>query len=84
MPTHLFLGILAGWLNRHQQAAIDYLKTENEILKRQLNRRRPRLTDYDRRRLAIKEKELGRKALAAVAVIVTPDTIMSWHRDWWR
>ncbi len=34
---HLFLGILAGWLNRHQQAVIDYLKTENDILKRHLN-----------------------------------------------
>ena len=80
MPTHLFLGILAGWLNRHQQSVIEYLQTENEILKRQLNGRRPRLTDYDRRRLAIKGKELGRKALAAVAGIVTPDTIMAWHR----
>jgi putative transposase len=80
VPTHLFLGILAGWLNRHQQSVIEYLQTENEILKRQLNGRRPRLTDYDRRRLAIKGKELGRKALAAVAGIVTPDTIMAWHR----
>lgn len=61
--------------DRHQQAAIDYLKTENEILKRQLNGRRPRLTDYDRRRLAIKGK-----ALASVAGIVTPDTVMGWHR----
>jgi len=69
--------------DRHQQAAIDYLKTENEILKRQLNGRRPRLTDYDRRRLAIKGKELGQKALASVAGIVTPD---SWDgiADWWR
>ena len=80
MPTHLFLGILAGWLNRHQQSVIEYLKTENEILKRQLNGRRLRLTDYDRRRLAIKGKELGRRVLEAVAGIVTPDTIMAWHR----
>lgn len=78
--TNLFLGILAGWLNRHQQSVIDYLKTENEILKRQLNGRRPRLTDNDRRCLAIKGKELGRKTLAAVAGIVTPDTILAWHR----
>ena len=29
LPTHLFLGILAGWLNRHQQAVIEYLKTKH-------------------------------------------------------
>ena len=87
MPTYLFLGILAGWLNRHQQAVIEYLRTENEILKCQLNGRRPRLTgrrprltDEDRRRLAVKGKALGRKVLETVACIVTPDTIWSWHR----
>ena len=31
MPTYLLLGIFAGWLNRHQQAIIEYLRTENEI-----------------------------------------------------
>lgn len=79
-PTYVFLGILTGWLNRHQLAVIEYLQTENEILKRQLDGRRPRLTDGDRRRLAIKGKALGRRALAALAGIVTPDTILAWHR----
>ena len=80
LPTYLWLGILAGWLNRHQQAAIEYLRTENEVLKRQLNGRRPRLTDDERRRLAVKGKALGRKVLATVAGLVTPETILAWHR----
>jgi hypothetical protein len=80
MPTYLLLGIFAGWLNRHQQAIIEYLRTENEILKRQLHGRRPRLTDGERRLLAVKGKALGRKVLEAVACIVTPDTILAWHR----
>jgi hypothetical protein len=74
---------LAGWLNRHQQAVIDYLRTENaenEVLKRQLNSRRPRLTDDERRRLAVKGKALGRRALETVACIVTPEAIMAWLR----
>ena len=75
IPTCLLLGIFAGWLNRHQQAIIEYLRSENEILKRQLNRRRPRLTDGERRLLAVKGKALGRKVLETVACIVTPDTI---------
>jgi hypothetical protein len=66
MPTHLLLGIFAGWLNRHRQAIIEYLRSENEILKRQLNGRRPRLTDEERRLLAVKRKALGRKVLEAV------------------
>ena len=52
MPTYLLLGIFAGWLNRQQQAVIDYLRAENEILKRQLKGSRPRLSDDERRRLA--------------------------------
>jgi hypothetical protein len=54
LPSHLLLGILAGWLNRHQQVVIEYLKSENEILKRQLNGRRLKLTDGERRLLAVR------------------------------
>ena len=35
-PCQLVLISLAGWLNRHQQAVIDYIKEENRILKEQL------------------------------------------------
>jgi hypothetical protein len=80
IPTYLMLGILAGWLNRQQQAVIDYLRAENEILKRQLKGRRPRLTDDERRRLAVKGKALGRMVLTEIACIVTPETILGWHR----
>ena len=79
MPTHLLLGLLAGWLNRQQQAVIDYLQAENEILRRQL-KGRPKLTDGERRLLAEKGKALGRKMLGEVAGIVTPATILAWHR----
>jgi transposase InsO family protein len=42
--------------------------------------RRSRLTDDQRRRLAVKGHVLGRRHLAAVAGIVTPDTILRWYR----
>jgi transposase InsO family protein len=76
----LFL-ILAGWVNRQQQAVIDYLREENRVLRAQLQGKRLRLSDDDRRRLAVKAKVLGRKALAQVASIATPDTILRWYRD---
>ena len=50
------------------------------MLREQLGRRRLRLTDDQRRRLAAKAKGLGRKLLAEVATIVTPETLLAWHR----
>ena len=50
-PFHLLLFALAGWLNRHQQAVIDYLIEENRVLKDQLEAERLRFTDEQRIRL---------------------------------
>src|SRR5262245_30413743 len=58
-----------------------YLIEENRVLRRQLGRRRLRLTDDDRRRLAAHAYQLGRRALRQVATIVTPDTLLRWHRQ---
>src|ERR1700675_5169937 len=80
-PPLAFLFLLfSGWVNRHQQAVIDYLLEENRVLRAVNGSRRPRLTDDQRRRLAVKGKVLGRRQLAAVAGIVTPDTILRWYR----
>ena len=53
--------------------------TENRILRGQI-RGRLRLTDGERKTLAVIGKQLGRKALEEVANIVKPDTILAWHR----
>src|SRR3982750_486758 len=67
-------------MNQQQQQAIEYLREENKVLREQLGSRRLRFTDEQRRRLAAKAKGLGRRALAAVATIVTPETLLAWHR----
>ena len=79
-PLQVLLAGLAGWLNRHQQDVIAYLVEENRVLKEQLKGKRLRLSDDQRRRLAAKAKRLGRKVLDRIATIVTPDTLMRWHR----
>ena len=79
-PWQFFIVAIAGWINHHQQDIIDYLIEENRVLKGQLRGRRLRLTDSERRRLAVKGKALGRSVLETVATIVTPDTILSWYR----
>ncbi len=38
-PWQLYFLILAGWVNRQQQIVIDYLRTENQILKEKLGKK---------------------------------------------
>ncbi|MCP3917781.1 MAG: hypothetical protein GY711_19730 [bacterium] len=75
-PLRALLLTVAGWVNREQQHVVEYLIEENRVPKEQLRGRRLRLTDDQPRRLAAKGKQIGRRALASVATIVTPDTIL--------
>jgi len=79
-PWQIFVVAAAGWISRHQDAVIEYLREENRVLKQQLGGRRLRLTDAQRRRLAAKGKALGYRVLSEFATIVTSDTILRWHR----
>ena len=79
-PLAFFLLLVSGWVNRQHQAVIDYLLEENRILRAAHAPRRLRLTDDQRRRLAVKGQVLGRRRLGDVAGIVTPDTILRWYR----
>ena len=76
----LMLVTLAGWINRQQQYIIDYLMEENGVLREQCGKKRLRFTDDQRRRLAAKAKVLGRAVLRELGTLVTPDTLLRWHR----
>ena len=78
---HGLLLSIIGWLDRREREALAYLIEENRVLRRPLGRRRLRLTDDDRRRLAALAYRLGREALREVAAIVTADTLLRWHRQ---
>ena len=82
MPPALQFLVLtfAGWVNRHQDDLIEYLREENRVLREYLGPRPLRLTDAQRRRLAVRGHKLGRRVLRQVAGIVTPDTILRWYR----
>jgi putative transposase len=80
-PWQLLVLILTGWLNRQQQAVIDFLLAEVQVLKEAQGKRRIRLSKDQRCLLAIKGKALGRKVLQQISTIVTPDTILRWHRQ---
>ncbi len=79
-PFRLLLISLAGWLNQHQRDVIDYLQEENRVLREQLGNKRLRLNDDQRRRLAVRAKKLGWRVLHELKTLVTPETLLAWHR----
>jgi hypothetical protein len=51
------------------------------VLREQLGRNRLRLTEEQRRRLAVRAEPLGRAVLRNVATLVTPETLLGWYRS---
>ena len=80
-PVPLLLLMFAGWINQYQQDMIEYLKEENRLLKERLGGRRIQFTEAERRRLARKAKVLGYQVLRELETLVTPDTLLRWHRE---
>lgn len=70
MLLQVFIAMVAGWIQRHQQQVITYLLAENRVLKAQLGDRR----------LAALAHPLGRKRLQEIATLATPDTLLRWYR----
>ena len=77
----MVLAVLTGRLDRQERQALAYLMEENRVLRRQLGKRRLQFTEAERRRLAVRGHQLGRQVLRQIATIVTPDTILRWHRQ---
>ena len=76
----LLLMVVSGWVHRRQLIVIEFLQAENRTLKERLRGKRIRFTDDERALLARKAKAVGRKALLELDTIVSPDTLMRWHR----
>jgi putative transposase len=79
-PFQFLVIAVSGWMNQRQRQTIEYLREENRVLREQLGDRRLRFSDDQRRRLAAKAKGLGRKLLTEVVTLVTPETLLAWHR----
>ena len=61
----MLLLTITSWLDHREREMVGYLMEENRILRAQLGGRRLRLTDDDRRRLAVRAFRLGRPGAAA-------------------
>ena len=71
---------LAGWLTQQQNRIVDFLMEENRTLHELLGKSPLKLSDRQRRRLAVKAKPISRKVLQEICSLVTPDTLRRWHR----
>src|SRR5215813_8187507 len=78
-PLQFLVVALAGWINQQQREVIEYLQTENRVLREQLGPRRLHFTDDQRIRLT-------EEALSAAGALWSPrrqnvESVTS--RRWW-
>ena len=62
----LIITILSEWVRQQQKQVIEYLQTENQILREKHGNQRMLLNNNQRRRLAVKGKILGRNSCQEV------------------
>ncbi|MBI3326872.1 MAG: helix-turn-helix domain-containing protein [Nitrospinae bacterium] len=79
MDWKKLLGLITTSVDEELRLRNAYLAVENRILRQQIPGR-VSLCDSDRKALAHIGRQLGRKALAEIATIAQPDTILAWHR----
>ena len=72
------LAYITGTVDQELLLRNEYLVTENRILRNQI-KGRVRLSDGDRKALAVIGQKLGKQALKEVAQVVKPETILGWH-----
>ena len=73
------VGKITGTVDQHLVERNAYLLAENRVLRSRLEER-IRFTDPERIALATAAKPLGRSLFAEIATLVTPDTLLRWHR----
>jgi len=73
------LAYITGTVDQELLLRNEYLVTENRILRNQI-KGRVRLSDGERKSLAVIGQKMGKQALKEVAQIVKPETILGWHR----
>ncbi len=66
-------------LNDHLRLRNEYLMAENRILRSPIDGR-AQLTDSERKELAAIGAKRGKKALAQIATVAQPETILAWNR----
>ena len=76
--AQFLLLVVAGWVNRQQQDVIDYLQEENRVLRAGLRASVSSSLTTTGACSPSKAQALGREALAQIASVATPATLLRW------
>ena len=79
IKTEEALAMIGGHVDEELLLRNEYLAIENEILRKKIQGQ-VKLSQCERIRLATVGKKIGIKALRDVAMIVKPETILTWYR----
>ena len=79
MDWKKLLGSITESVDEELRLRNAYLVAENRLLRQQIPGR-VQLTDSDRKALTKIGQQLGQKALAEIATVAKPNTILAWHR----
>jgi hypothetical protein len=80
--AHAFAALwLVPLTDREKDVEILALRHQLTVLQRQLGHQRPQLRPEDRALLAALLKPLSRATLRGLRLLVSPDTVLRWHRD---
>ncbi len=80
-PWQCLFVAFCGLVNQLQTELIEFQNAQIAALLEKLGKKRILLTDDQRRLLAVKGKSIDRKTLQELTTLVTPDTILRWHRE---
>ena len=78
---YILLASICGLINQRQQHIIEFQNAQIDALFNKLGRQRLLLDDQQRRLLSVKGQVSSRNSLCELTTIVTPDTILRWHRE---
>jgi hypothetical protein len=79
-PWQVLFVAFSGWVHEEEHKIIVFYQSQLETVMETQGKKRLPFTDDQRRLLAVKAKAIGRKALMELTTIVTPDTLLRWHR----
>jgi len=79
MNWAIIVGRITGTVDEHVFRSFEYTLKENRIYRSRFHGRFT-FTDAERIELAKAAKPVGRALLADIATLVTPDTLLRWHR----
>ena len=77
-PLQFLITTVAWWVNEWQAKRIEFLCREIEVYRRLVGTGRLKLTDDERRELAVLGKAIGLEALRELPTLVRPETILAW------